>query len=862
MSIFAAEPEDGLFSKAERGAALAILALGGVLLAWVGKLAHCENAHLVLSLALTPDRVRSALGQGCDIGDIRTAILVDFVAIALYSTGLHLVLTRFWRYGWRSPSQSTKSVRTIVGLLPLVVGALDAVENVAVLGALQSGDLAHVHSVPLAIAGVAGVGKWMLASVVVLMTFLTLYGAFRFRSIELQATEDSAGRDQNAEPPKGFAVCLSGGGIRSAAFAWGALAKLEDSGHFATADHLYSVSGGGYTAAAWSGRKGPDPQNPRHFFALDGADSDVTKFVRSHRMYLGTDPGGVVRTGVRAVASILLNIAVILGGVTVLAIPLALFGRSRLALVTRDSHTVVARAWLPSLSYLAVAVILLAVSTRLSGPVRQAVVRTALAIAAFAGLIAVVLIVVPWSALHLNVAQTRFKFAPLVSWILSMVVAAVRQRFGKKVSRLGGVLSAVAMVFVALLLVQKAINSSYTSSTFFLLFGLVVAALVCVDFSGAQWWSFHALYRRRLARSFTIHRGGRDVRAQTPDEWVRPLEWRDREAIATPGNGPKHVVCAATHRRDNKVTGLHSISFTFASDGVRMHVPEFDPVGKVDVRTYSAGPEWLEKSIATNTGRGARKLSIIGAAAVSGAAFNSAMGRHSKGTTDSLLAVLNLRLGVWLPNPRYTTLHGGAFPTAGLRYLFHEVIGRFDVLDPFVHVSDGGHWENLGLVEALRARHETVVCVDASGGMVEPLSTGPSARGFEAVYEAIDLARSELHYEIRINFDELRPDLRTGRCHQNWAVGEIVYHRNPDHDWRPASPNGRGCDSGCPTGKLVYVKALVSDRTPESVIAFANEDRVFPDYPTADQFLTDGQFDALTRLGESAMDGALTGAGL
>jgi hypothetical protein len=326
-------------------------------------------------------------------------------------------------------------------------------------------------------------------------------------------------------------------------------------------------------------------------------------------------------------------------------------------------------------------------------------------------------------------------------------------------------------------------------------------------------------------------------------------------------NRPVHVVCAATHRRDKTVTGLRSVSYRFSCEGVDMFVPRVDESGAVTVDRYSETADWLDGAVGAD-GAGAEpggvvgrrmlrrnaRSSVIAAAAMSGAAFNSAMGRESRGSTDSLLAVLNLRLGVWLPNHRFFTHHGGRFPRAGLRYLFHEVIGHFDVEDPFVHVSDGGHWENLGLVEAIRDRHSTIVVMDASGGVVEPASVGPLARGFAGLNAAIDLARIELHSEVRLDVAPMRPDPVTGRALTNWAAGVVVYHTSPNHDWRQC---------GCPVGRLLYLRSVICDRTPERVLAFANVDRTFPAYSTADQFLTDAQFAALVHLGNAAMIDAL-----
>src|ERR1700680_3334197 len=60
--------------------------------------------------------------------------------------------------------------------------------------------------------------------------------------------------------PKPFsALCISGGGIRSATFALGALQSMADNGFLAEFDYLPTVSGGGYVGSwltAWIQRAG------------------------------------------------------------------------------------------------------------------------------------------------------------------------------------------------------------------------------------------------------------------------------------------------------------------------------------------------------------------------------------------------------------------------------------------------------------------------------------------------------------------------------------------------------------------------------------------------------------------------------
>ena len=122
--------------------------------------------------------------------------------------------------------------------------------------------------------------------------------------------------------------------------------------------------------------------------------------------------------------------------------------------------------------------------------------------------------------------------------------------------------------------------------------------------------------------------------------------------------------------------------------------------------------------------------------AVSGAALSPSLGRSDLGTTNALLAAFNVRLGAWVPNPRYAVNPSGSgFKRLRVSYVFRELFGLYDTRDPYLYVTDGGHWENLGLVELLRRECETIICVDASGD---------SPGDYKTLREALDLAGLEL----------------------------------------------------------------------------------------------------------------------
>ncbi len=883
-----------------RWAVLVVPGLGLGLLAWVGHLTRgCADLHFAVAFGNTPTRVRELTAEGCSIsqGDIRTAMWVDCAAALLYGLGLALVLLAHWRHGWRSRRQGAFGVAWKAALVPVAAGACDVLENLGVIGAVrvegQPGAVS-LDSWAASLIATAGITKWILVWLTMLALTLTLYGVFRFRKLELRAWSIADAEPQvipPTSPPKGTAVCLSGGGIRSAAFSWGALAQLEKRGELADAAAIYSVSGGGYAASAWTSA------DPAWRASIEGGFHQLTPAApgeqprtpfqhlsRNHR-YLSSRRGGLGLSLAKALLSTVVNLTVIAAGLVVVATPLALLSRSRFGAVksavadtdalagTMQPGDIRAGAWLPVLWLLALAAAAVLISLMLRKGRRGVLVAAAI-IAALAATVATATIVVPWLAHRLRQIWDKSWWAALpaaITWVGGVLLAAIRPRLSKIAIRLGGVVSGAAMVYALVYVVRRGVAGDAHPGWDWLpdawddgwqwpaLFLGAIVLLVAVDLTGVQWWSLHPLYRNRLAGAF--------VTGANADGTVTARDWRSWPRWSTlPAAGPTHVVCAATHRRENTVTGVRSVSFRFERDGVTIHEPVLvdkptggnphDQFQHVGVNKYQQSAVWLDSSVGAKGQRNSRrshlKATQIAAAAMSGAAFNSAMGRQSKGSTDSLLAVLNLRLGVWLPNPRFKTKGASAFPRAGLRYLFHEVVGHFDLEDPFVHVSDGGHWENLGLTEALRDRHKRVVVIDATGGTVDPPSEGKAGHGFASLREAIDLARIELATEVVLDVAPMRPDATTGRAEQNWQIGTIVYHRDRVHDWTTCSTDPR-----CRKGTLVFVKAVICDRTPDDVLAYANTDRDFPDYPTGDQFLTDEQFMALVGLGRSATKNAL-----
>ncbi|MBN8501558.1 MAG: patatin-like phospholipase family protein, partial [Sphingomonadales bacterium] len=181
--------------------------------------------------------------------------------------------------------------------------------------------------------------------------------------------------------------------------------------------------------------------------------------------------------------------------------------------------------------------------------------------------------------------------------------------------------------------------------------------------------------------------------------------------------------------------------------------------------------------------------------AISGAAASSNMGSQTIRGLALTLALLNVRLGYWLPNPRVPS--SGRFDRLWKRlYLIQEMFSQLDEKSPEIYLTDGGHIENLGLYELLRRRCELIVVVDAEA---DPSLSFASFIALQR-YARLDLGiRIELPWqEIRSSHRAVEPILNRGElpakamkvAGTHIAVGEIEY------------PGGKG--------RLVYVKASMT----------------------------------------------------
>jgi hypothetical protein len=237
------------------------------------------------------------------------------------------------------------------------------------------------------------------------------------------------------------------------------------------------------------------------------------------------------------------------------------------------------------------------------------------------------------------------------------------------------------------------------------------------------------------------------------------------------------------------------------------------------------------------------------ALAVSGSAANSNRGYHLSPSVSALLTVFNARLGSWLGNPKQATWQESAPRSrwlSGLLYLIQQAINPTDDRSDFIYISDGGHFESLGVYELIRRRCRFIVVCDAGadpGFKLEGLGT------------LMRKARTDFGVNIEIDVSALcAAGDRRARGHV--AVGRIRYgnvDRHPGATYDDADPKyGYKLDEGL----LVYIKPTLTGDEPTDLENYAADNPAFPHDTTLNQFFKESQFESYRALGYHCADSA------
>lgn len=729
--------------------------------------------------------------------------------------------------------------------------------------------------------------------------------------VEAGATDDdgdsaaASGKEtlmpRDDRPPK-VGICVSGGGIRATTFALGVLTALEDTSvendqpATTSARYLAAVSGGAWAATVWTLQKASYPKRSAAKAAIAGLTADAPDSGYQRQNYLLNRRGGVLP----AVGYMLLctasNLALIASLVYLVAWPLGTFlgacpisgtalgaqcgSADRLPQPLQLLHPAYlfvtgavlflfgycgfgdkkrARRWPVGAALIGIAAfsaIYLVGLPRLFGYMHSRPDFVGL-IGSFAGT----------STIGVGIGGTLWKLfgGPLVHQITG--------RLGKAIPRLLGVVFGIAVAAWGLVAMYKAADGSWGWWTTLLALALTLLAYECTS---PNCPTLHNIFADRLRRSFNPIANpfppNPDDRTTTEESQpaLKAATWQDLGAVSKPkpdATVPELILCCSQQRNGIAAGGLRAETFTIS--------PHWTRQGRRSLRTE----RYLEAAKVVKRCRRPEFGDIDDAStwlATTGAAFSSAMGRMSLGSTNALLAAVNADLGIWLPNalllqekvkahrrdqaddnsegaaenrqpptdssqkdgptpnPRTSKLPGDLtdtelFPRPRFSYLIKEILGWYSIDDRFVFITDGGHWDNLGLVELLRRDCDIIYCIDASADL-------PGS--FTTLRQALALASLELDgiAEHSVDIDHyLKAMLPTIHYPPSTIAANLLVPR-----------------TGREPVKVRYTKLQATQDMDKELRRFAIADPKFPMYSTLRQFLSPAQFKNLIRIGEFA----------
>lgn len=687
-------------------------------------------------------------------------------------------------------------------------------------------------------------------------------------------------------PPTGMrlGIALSGGGIRSAAFNLGALQALQERHVLDHADYLTAVSGGNYIASALTisgANHKPEYDNGKPAWAHGSVEE---RYLRQHTNYLAPGAKGRVWLGLNICFGFILNylpfllcafvagrvIGWLLHGVLGLKLAglrldglelwpsgmltamlgstaacvlaaISLVGYRRFKDGQRDRPADYGQTRSEGLAYslIKLAVVLVGVGwvlpllAGLYGSASTFVLSTVLAR--------------PMAPENMGSRVSIAAFWLLVSLLLAAVALGLSRRFrARRLMLVLASLAAVGLLVVPLLSsLEYAVRHGLHSADDVLpvALAMVVVLYMAIRVHNRR-YSLHLFYRERLNSAFALRRTKDKTGTVVADPipYDEPLDFSEIESNR---KLPKLIVCCAVNLTSDEVpVGRFAESFTFEHDlsGGRLF-----GYHKTDC---------FESGSVTGT-----NLTLPSIMAVSGAALSPLMGRFTYRPLRFLMAMTNIRLGVWIRNPRHrdwnpdsgrdsvqtapagriarratprrvaerllgaslteTIINGWYEP--GALYVLREALGATKSSHRFIYLTDGGHWENLGLVELLRRRCTHVLCFDASGD---------AGSGLGDIGRAIALARSELGVDIEI---DPRPTMPAKRFSDDVAVRGLIKYPDPGQEAR-----------------LVYARAVLTEQSSWDLLAYQARDGQFPNHSTSQQIFTDEQFESYRALGYQA----------
>lgn len=641
------------------------------------------------------------------------------------------------------------------------------------------------------------------------------------------------------DAPSYAGLALSGGGIRSASFCLGVLQALNTARQLTDFGWLSTVSGGGYTGLGWLAHAFRTGKGfPYH---LPEAPDSAMRTLRDRASYLKA-PGlwpGMIAAGM-LLRKLLANLALLAPLVLILAAAMGFLHTGSLALPGGATDWLLPLSWAVLLAMVLAALVALYKEGRKGAPARthsDGVAARVLLGLMLAAAILLLTFLPDWSRSILGWARQYLpdfiqddpagKFVSLVTGITGLLGAGtLASRMKGRFATLGltiiGVLFLLALLVLAVVIVHQVewffdchaaeeaaagmppgscdghplhlpLRFGAFAGLAFAGFAILVGVAWLVD---ANALSLHGYYRDRLQDAFF-------PAMPTPPAKPAP-SLSDLLPIHT--GGPLPVVNAT-------VAGTNDAGMSRRGR----------PAGPFTLTPIQSGSEYLDYADTAKLEAAQMECDAATAMALSAAAVAPQAGRVTGGRVAVFFkALLNARTGRWMPAPRHV-LSGKTVPRPDGWHALKEMFGSFTSLSrrPLILVSDGGHWENLGVLSLVHRHCPLILAIDAEA---DP------EMGFNGLGIATMLSRLDAGTELRVDTSRLKPGAN-GRSPKHFRFGTLDYS------------DGR-------RGTLLYVKATLSGDEPPDVLTYAAANPTFPHETTADQFFSEAQFEAYRALGQ------------
>lgn len=357
------------------------------------------------------------------------------------------------------------------------------------------------------------------------------------------------------------------------------------------------------------------------------------------------------------------------------------------------------------------------------------------------------------------------------------------------------------------------------------LFAALVALAVFLSYRvDINLFSFHMFYRNRLTRCYLgASRNNRELSAHP----FTDFDPDDSPVLSDLAVRPYHIVNTALN-----ITGGHHLawqqrmaaSFAFTRDHCGYELPDDPTPGYCETKDYvSSVKGWIHLSLPMTA---------------SGAAASPNWGYHTSPAIAFLLTVFNVRLGYWIQNSRYVDVWKEPGPRWGLNYLLKELAASASEESNFVYLSDGGHFENLGVYELVRRRCRFIVVSDA---------------GQDGKYQFEDLGNMvrkcyiDLGIPIEIDVRAIMPQVEDAATPERCAADASCYsaHRCAVGTINYAAVDGKDA----PPGYLLYIKPSLCGDEPVDIRHYKSTHPDFPHDTTLDQWFDEPQFESYRKLG-------------